>query len=376
MNWIKGARDTWLIIGAVILLFLILESACFIGAVIYNPCDTSAYTPPYKDFKQVKEFWIEHDKAIFEKDLIYVPYHLWRRPQFSGKWTNINANGDRVTYYNADENTEGVKKIFMFGGSTLWGTGLPDWETIPSYVSKFLNEDNPRYIIYNYGETGFVDSQGLNRLISEIKKGNIPDLAIFYSGANDACNGAYFLFALKTPSYHSYMDRFEKVFTRDKITKFIETLKTTYTYKAIIFVKNRVLPRFEYTIKQEDRDEAIRKTVRYWASNYKIASAIGKEYGFEVITFLQPALLSDQKTMQDYEKRFLEEHFILSKSIKGTYKGIREVIKKESLSGVYDISDLFEKIDEPIYIDWVHVGPLGSQYIARKMVEILSDKGY
>ncbi len=67
----------------------------------------------------------------------------------------------------------------MFGGSTLWGTGVKDEHTIPSFLQSFLGKD---YDVYNYGETGYVSMQELNYLLHMLAKGNIPEAVIFYDG--------------------------------------------------------------------------------------------------------------------------------------------------------------------------------------------------
>ena len=81
-----------------------------------------------------------------------------------------------------------AKTIFMFGGSTLWGTGSPDRNTIPSELQALLG---PEYDIYNFGETGYVSTQELNYLLHRLSLGDIPDTVIFYDGVNDGYAGAY-----------------------------------------------------------------------------------------------------------------------------------------------------------------------------------------
>ena len=68
--------------------------------------DRRAERPIYKDFDQRVEFWIEYNQS--RENMRYVPYYLWCRSQFSGKWHNVDASGKRITYFNADESTEGV----------------------------------------------------------------------------------------------------------------------------------------------------------------------------------------------------------------------------------------------------------------------------
>jgi lysophospholipase L1-like esterase len=376
MSWIRKVADAWLILGITIALFVFIEFFGFLVAMIHRPYDSRANLPVYKTFDKRVEFWREHEKTWY-KNQRYSPYHLWNRKAFSGRWHNVDANGVRVTHYNADEKKGGVKKIFMFGGSTLWGTGAADWETISSYLAKFLNKDTPRNAVYNYGETGYVSSQGLNRLISEIKIGNIPDLVIFYEGINDAFMGAHVLYALKTPSYHTYMDQFEKMFEGRRLTHFLEILKMTYIYQGMDWIKGKLLPKAEERwakkIKEAEMQEAVHRTVKYLISNYKIASSLGKEYGFRVILCLQPNIYCGKKILQEYEKKFLKTRL---KAVDLVYGEIKKIIEETSSSGIYDLSDVFETIADPIYIDWAHIGPLGNYHVAQKIGEIIKSEGY
>ena len=375
MSWTKRFRDAWCIIGITILLFLVLELTAFIAAKIYNPYDKRADLPVYKDFKQRVEFWREHDKTW--SNLEYAPYHLWTRPPFSGRWTNIDAKGDRVTHYNVDEKLSGVNKVFMFGGSTLWSTGATDWQTIPSFVAKFLNEKQTRSIVYNYGETSFVSTQGLNRLISEIKEGNVPDLVIFYSGINDASTAAFGLAALKGSSYHSHMDRFQAMFKASSRTHFAEIIKSSYILKAMRMLKNKFSLSDERIwaekLSQKDKQGAIINTAKHWIANYRIASSIGKEYDFKVIFVLQPSLYSGKKVLQDYEKAMLQGES--QPVMQAAYQQIRKDIENQAIQGIYDISDVFKQISDPIYIDWAHTGPLGNYYIAQHIAKIIESEG-
>jgi hypothetical protein len=34
---------------------------------------------------------------------------------------------------------QSTRSVWMFGGSALYGTGVPDWATLPSYLSRVLN---------------------------------------------------------------------------------------------------------------------------------------------------------------------------------------------------------------------------------------------
>ena len=151
-------------------------------ATIGDPRENS---PVYQDYPDRNDFWkeqlyVENANPRFE------PYFHWRKAEFSGKYVNIDRNGIRKTIKKT--NIKGNKKLFMLGGSTLWGEGSPDDSTIPSVLQSMLEG---KYDIHNYGELGFVSAQELNYLLYQLSLGNIPDVVIFYDGVNDGYAGVY-----------------------------------------------------------------------------------------------------------------------------------------------------------------------------------------
>ena len=102
----------------------------------------------------------------------------WSRLPFQGKTTNINADGDRVTPV---PTAAPVGHIRFFGGSTTWGTGVDDDNTIPARFSRF----HPNYHVHNHGESGFLSRQELARLINLVNQDAPMDLIVLYDGCND-----------------------------------------------------------------------------------------------------------------------------------------------------------------------------------------------
>lgn len=67
----------------------------------------------------------------------------------------------------------------------MWGSGARDSFTIPSLLSQILSEHGISIHVVNYGESGFVSTQEVIALMLQLKKGNIPDVVMFYDGVND-----------------------------------------------------------------------------------------------------------------------------------------------------------------------------------------------
>jgi lysophospholipase L1-like esterase len=82
-------------------------------------------------------------------------------------------------------------ELWMFGGSTLYGTGVPDWATLPSFLSRDLNSAQLGCVVVtNFGVEGYVTNQEVMLLMEQLKIGRHPNIVIFYDGVNDSYAGA------------------------------------------------------------------------------------------------------------------------------------------------------------------------------------------
>ena len=76
-------------------------------------------------------------------------------------------------------------KILTLGGSSLWGFGARDDQTIPSLLARSLHEKGWRVELKNLAEIGYVSTQEVIALTRELQAGYRPDVVIFYDGVND-----------------------------------------------------------------------------------------------------------------------------------------------------------------------------------------------
>ena len=79
--------------------------------------------------------------------------------------------------------------VFVFGGSTAFGYGVADDETIPSSLARQISERTQKDVgIYNFGRAGYRSSQERLLFESLLTDGFVPDVAIFIDGLNDFAN--------------------------------------------------------------------------------------------------------------------------------------------------------------------------------------------
>ena len=168
----------------VFVLLILLWSLNFIASVyldgkylykqVFVPISKKAYTVSLKD-RDLARLIYREKKQLKTR---YVPYIAWSRKPFSGETITINREGDRIHPLMTDHTS---KYIHFFGGSTMWGSGVDDLNTIPAHFNA-LHQDSR---VYNHGEAGFVSRQEVARLINLVNQNSPMDVVIFYDGCND-----------------------------------------------------------------------------------------------------------------------------------------------------------------------------------------------
>src|SRR5271167_4440805 len=118
----------------------------------------------------------------------YEPFTGFKERAFRGRFVNIDPAGFRVSKDQAPwPPRPEAFKVFVFGGSNAFGFGLPDDETIPSYLQECARaRDFSRPVaVYNFGQNGYFSSQ--ERILFEqlLSAGFVPQVAVFIEGANE-----------------------------------------------------------------------------------------------------------------------------------------------------------------------------------------------
>ena len=94
--------------------------------------------------------------------------------------------------------------------------------------------------------------------------------------------------------------------------------------------------------------------------------ALAASYGFVPLFFWQPDIFSTGKTLTDEEARIRAQEDKLGRVFHQAHSAmVRADFTKEE--GLINLRDTFEKIDESIFLDPVHVTSIGNQAIARAM---------
>ncbi len=341
-------------------------------AIDFVPEDRLAAANPGRDW--VEEYLRELRDALQEEWHSYV---YWRSKPYHGRYINIDEEGIRRTWNSSMSPSRNQLRIFMFGGSTMWGYGARDDFTIPSLVSKKLNSQSARAAwVVNLGETGYVSTQEVITLMLELRRGNVPDIAVFYDGVNDAW-AAFQSGVAGIPQ--NEINRVVEFNLRDQLN-----WRGGFVEKLALYRLSRIARPFGDPLSRVSASghfvspSLANAVVDAYLGNVRLVNALAREFGFRAVFFWQPTIYS-KNYLSDSEEGwrvpsserivrrvpiFADEHRIFNEAF-------RQKMKAGKFDNVYDLSRLFADDARTIFIDRFHVSEPGNDRIADAVVQAL-----
>jgi hypothetical protein len=300
----------------------------------------------------------EYAKEIF-KDYnsiqhLYEPFVGWKTKPYKGPTTEINHEGIRKTVSVSQISDTVEKTVRFFGGSTLWGEGSDDSNTIPSLFQKL----NMGYKVYNHGQLAYNSRQNLDALLSLYGEGKNSDIVIFYDGVNDAS----FLCPsdVEVPG-HRLVPMFRKKLYSSYFNMAKEAIDKIF-FENLILLSKKLNPAerddMYNCLSLPEKAEAI---ADFMLTNWEIAHDIVTSRGGEFYAILQPAAYVGNPRIDH-----LELGPVLGENFNAVYKLLYKKIQEKEYSWIFDLSTSFDG-DDYIFIDFCHVSPQGNQIMANEI---------
>jgi len=327
-----------------------------------RPLDARARASAYDDSPWAPDYWTDFRGAsVFD----YQPFVGWRRADYSSDFVNIE-DGLRATWAPpADDN---ALTIWVFGGSTTWGTGQRDDHTIASHLARLATEAAIPVQVTNFGESGYVLWQEVQMLQAELIEGRTPDIAIFYDGVNEpTAHGDEVI----TAPTHARAEVFELRLERQPNTGVVDEIRArSFMLKVARSVRNRLSPPAESAaqevIKTVPPELAIENMMAIYAEGLLSGRDLAERHQFEVVHFWQPNI---------YTKRYLPAEDDAWDVIRYAtwddewYQAVFDEARERLPEGVVDLSDALDSVDTPVMIDPVHTNELGAQLVAERIFD-------
>ena len=345
----------------------IRQSDAAVSCQHYAGCDSKRASLPYYQAQDWgEEFW---DTAIPKARL--QPYTMWHTEDHEDKFATFKE-GFRVTP-NA-QCTEDAYDIYIFGGSTIWGEGAPDWGTIPAYLQDLFNNQTDEIVcVHNMGQRQFHLTQEIVELINQLQLGTRPDMVIFYDGINEVGNtietGVPWIpggWSWDTPAKE---DPIKQIIAGSNINRLLNRFRKSTSTSAI------------QPFSDIELDNVIAETVDVYLNNYQIVEGLSQQFDFEVYFFWQPFLGVDDKVLTVEEKDILAVDLAIAgpgyfedplKYIQDVYAEIKT--RAEDISNLYYISDILDEYEQQIYFDIWHITPEGNEIVAQRIFDIIEAK--
>lgn len=342
-----------------------------------NPREKVSY---YSSQDWAERFWYEF--RLSRKQQFY-PYVGWRRAPFKGQTIEVDQNGVRLTP-GADCSAKSFK-VFTFGASEMWGTGSPSWGTIPAHLQKGLEKLRPGPVcVTNFAESAHVSMQNVIMLLMQLRSGNVPDVVLFYTLADDIYSGYQSGRSGVIENLGQIAARFE-VRQETPTFTFVDWLRGTYSYSLI----DQLMGKLTIANPQQKNEPTAGKLVTYesmgvdvatlsdlitrdYFGSYKIVSALAQEYGFKYFFFVPPTIALGNKSLtpEEQKMKYKEER---ETALHKLSAAVHHIVERESskYQNLYSMAHIFDQYDSLMWIDDGHATPIGNQVIAERMLAII-----
>jgi hypothetical protein len=180
-----------------IALFLFLNLAIDVALKVTTRRDPRSSIPHFRKYGDrvytAYPGWARQDverllEESFGRTFVYEPFTQFRERAFHGRFVNVHPAGFRDSKNSAPwPPAPNALNIFVFGGSTTFGYGVADDQTIPAHLQRLLDAAKPsrRPVVYNFGAGFYFSTQ--ERILFEklLLDGMRAGVVVFIDGLND-----------------------------------------------------------------------------------------------------------------------------------------------------------------------------------------------
>ncbi len=240
----------------------------------------------------------------WNRDFVYRPWAMYGEQPITGEYVTVDPAGFRaVANQGPWPPSRDNYNIFLFGGSTLFGYGLPGGQTVADHLQEALDALPSRKPckVYNFGAGTYYSTQERIFYQNLLAQGFVPDAAVFLDGFNDPqrqedapWNSERFRQMMESSARHT--GAWEEIHINWLKTKIIHYLPITEK----LFDLERLMPS-KALLGEKDKAAvstqlAVRQIERF-AANKKLVDAASKAFGARDLYVWQPASKYDADTL-------------------------------------------------------------------------------
>lgn len=293
----------------------------------------------------------------------------WQRDPFQGKTITIDERGRRV-HQPLPEASQTKSTVYIFGGSTVWGSGVTDNETIPAFYQKIAQLPT-----INEGETAYISRQSLASFVNLLSAQEPIDAVIFYDGVNDVQYGCRAELQVNEHGRTEvFRDRLRQRRSQQSATEDFMAYLNGVFLGGIQELGVEIVDAINDTRKKQREEDSMicdsdperaRQVAATLLANWEIAHDLAQAQGIEFLAVLQPVAYLGQPKV-DHIQEDLDPQF--GKQYEAVYPILQRLIRERNYDWIVDYSQVLSR-DEYFYIDFCHVSANGNEILARRLAQ-------
>ncbi len=287
--------------------------------------------------------------------LVYTPYVEFISGPRAGRFVNVTPDGDR--WGSRVPIPAGAKLAHFYGGSTTFGMGVTDVETIPARFEIASIERGAPMRTRNFAVNFHQSSQTRILFQQHLIDGMRPDLAVFVEGLND--------FVFCGPEDDTFLSPAlaQADGRAPPLAQFVAQ-RSNIVQLATRFA-NPPAPRPGRECGPDSDVEAI---VSQMDNSRRMTAAIAAAYGVKVLFVLQPI----PGYAYDNARRPVPVMEASARIHTGSGRGYPFILAARDAGKFYAQDSLWlerESIDANMYVDYVHYSPAFADHLAKKIAD-------
>jgi hypothetical protein len=218
----------------------------------------------------------------------YLPFVHFRRRPYQGRYISVDSQGVRKTLNSRCDDPKSLR-IWMFGDSVLWGSGVSDAETIPSQLARLYSVSGQSVCITNYGEQAWVSTQEVVELLLQLKYSNRPpQVVVFYDGTDEVLRPHPDAPTDIDQSYYRFREALET--SQEEARPGLRYLEKSNTVRALDLLSKEIHRRLAKipALSRLEIEAAAQASVDNYQQNLQAVDALAQAYGFQAFYFWYP----------------------------------------------------------------------------------------
>ncbi len=318
---------------------------------------------------------VDHYHEIESLEERWQPYVYFRPRPFQGKTIRIGPDGLRATWQPTagwgDDVGKKPVKVLMMGGSSLWGFGARDEQTVPSLVARKLHDRGLKVEIKNLAQLGYVSTQEMIGLVRELQQGYRPDVVIFYDGVNDTTSAVLSGEAGLTTNEINRRREFNLTQSPKRLAatlagKLLTDSGASRLGRAVRSRLGQPMASHDSLPSDDKMHRLAGDVVDRYVANIKIVQTLARGYGFRPSFFWQPTIFN--KTERTVAERNEAHKFEWAEpAFRAVYETIEASSELRADPAFHDLSKIFCDEKALVFIDYCHTTETANARIAEQM---------